>query len=170
MVLFSKTLNKIKKIVVYTCLLLIITTLASCKAPEDKVLISLGEYKDHVYYSEGQFQDFTDYGKYYYDSVDFTDNTYFTKVEDFDLSEINEHLDDFEAWIETYREGDDSCEIVVNYDFNRGIIDSEDYVCINSEELTTTWADGTVTTTFASYEIYFFDIQTQVLYFFHNNI
>lgn len=142
----------------------------SCKAPEDKVLNSLGEYKEYVYYSEGEFQDYTDYGKYYYDSADLADNAYFIEVENYDLSEINEHLADFEAWIETYREGDPSCEIVVNYDFDREIIDREDYIHINSEKFTTTWDDGMVTNTFASYEIYFFDTQTQVLYFFHNNI
>ena len=34
------------------------------------------EYKNNEYYTEGEFQDYTDYAKYYYDFVDFTENEY----------------------------------------------------------------------------------------------
>ena len=51
---------------------IICISISACKAPEDKVLKSLGEYKNNVYYTEGEFQDFTDYAKYYYDSADIT--------------------------------------------------------------------------------------------------
>ena len=132
--------------------------------------MSLGEYNSNVYYTQGEFQDFTDYAKYYYDSVDLTGNEYFNKIQKSDATKINEHLDDFESWIETYRETDSSREIVMNYDFDRTIIDSEDYFYIDSEKLTTTWDDGTTTTTLANYDVYFFDTQTQILYYFHNNI
>ena len=145
---------------------LITLLLASCAASEDKVLNSLGEYKSHVFYSEGTFQDFTDYAKYYYDSVDFADNEYFSKIEQSDIDILNEHLDDFESWIETYREGDASREIVVNYDFDRSLIDFEDYLYIDSEK--NTWDDGY--TSLVNYDIYFFDTQTNTLYYFHNNI
>ena len=165
-----KVFNRIKKISVCICFLLIAISLSACEAPEDKVLNSLGEYKNNVYYSEGVFQDFTDYAKYYYDNVDFEGNAYFTKINESDLAKINEHLDNFESWIETYKENDDSLEIVVNYDFDRAIIDKNDYIYIDSENLITTWDDGTTTTSFASYDIYFFDAQTQILYYFHNNI
>ena len=150
--------------------LIICISISACKALEDKVLMSLGEYKNSVYYTQGEFQDYTDYAKYYYDSVDFTENEYFHKLQESDLTEISEHLDDFESCIETYRENDASREIVVNYDFDRTIIDSEDYFYIDSEKLTTTWDDGITTTTLANYDIYFFDSQTQILYYFHNNI
>ncbi len=165
-----KAFNIIQKISLCICLLLIELSLSACEKPEDKVLISLGEYKNNVFYSEGVFQDFTFYAKYYYDNVDFTGNTYFTKINESDLAKINEHLDDFESWIETYKENDDSLEIVVNYDFDRAKIDKNDYIYINSEKLITTWDDGTTTTSLASYDIYFFDTQTQILYYFHNNI
>ena len=168
--LLSKTQNGIKKICVFTCLLGIILSLVSCKAPEDKALFSLGEYKNHVYYSEGGFQDYTDYAKYFYGSVNFKGNKYFTKINESDLTKIYEHLDDFETWIETYKEGDSTCEIVVNYDFDRAIIDKDDYIYIDSEKFTTTWDNGTKTSTLVNYDVYFFDTQTQVLYYFHNNI
>ena len=74
----EKAVYYMRKHVVFLVVVSLITLLlASCAAPEDKVLNSLGKYKSHVFYSEGTFQDFTDYAKYYYDSVDFANNEYF---------------------------------------------------------------------------------------------
>ena len=153
-------------------ILVIVTALTSCvlPIPEDKVLTSLGEYKDHEFYTQGEFQDFTDYAKYYYDSADLSGNDYFTKIKESHMPEINELLDDFELWIETYRENDATCEIVVNYDFDRAVIDNEDYAYIYSEKSEFTLDDGTTTTFYDNYDVYIFDVQTQTLYYFHNNI
>ena len=155
-----------KKRMIVVCFLIMVLFFTSCNAYEDKILNSLGKYEEHVYFSEGQFQDFTDYAKYYYASTNIDENTYFTKIQDSDLPKINEYLDDFEGWIETIEDGDSSCEIVLNYDFNRDIIDKEDYIYIYSE--TQTWDDGH--TSLVNYDIYFFDAQTFILYYFHNNI
>ena len=161
-----KTFSFHVKKITACCLAIIALLLTSCMTPEAKVLNSLGEYDDYVIYSEGPFQDYTDYAKYHYTSVNMDENNYFTKLREADLIKINEHIDDFESWIETYKERDDSLEIVVNYDFNREIIDTEDYIYIDSE--TQTWEDGT--TLLVNYDVYFFDRQTQVLYYFHNNL
>ena len=156
-----------KKTFALTVLVLILAiSLSACTAPEDKVLNSLGEYKSKEFYTEGAFQDYTDYAKYYYDSVNFTDNEYFSKIGQADIDVLNEHLDDFESWIETHHKGDASREIVINYDFDRSIIDSEDYLYIDSEKHT--WDDGY--TSLVNYDVYFFDTQTNTLYYFHNNI
>ena len=160
-------MKRIKSTAIILLLIILISTLYSCVAPEDKVLNSLGEYQRSEYYSEGEFQDFTDYAKYYYDLLDFTDNEYFSEIEQADIDVLNEHLDDFESWIETYREGDASREIVVNYDFDRSVIDHEDYLYIESEKYDP-WDDGNMV--FANYDVYFFDTQTNTLYYFHNNI
>ena len=88
------------------------------------------------------------------------------KVQETDFVIINTHLDDFEGWIETIKDSEPSSEVVVNYDFDREIIDTEDYVYIDSEEHT--WSNGY--TALVRYNIYLFDTQTQVLYYFHNNI
>ena len=159
-------MKRIKSTAIILSLIILISTLSSCTAPEDKVLNSLGEYKGREFYTEGAFQDYTDYAKYYYDSVDFTNNEYFSKIGQADIDVLNEHLDDFESWIETYREGDATREIVVNYDFDRSLIDSEDYLYIDSEKHT--WDDGF--TSLVNYDVYFFDTQTNTLYYFHNNI
>ena len=156
-----------KKVCAFVLMSALVLALSSCATYdyENEVLSSLGEYKDRVFYSEGAFQDFTDYGKYYYDSVDFSDNEYFSKIQPDDLEDLNEHLDDFERWIETFREGDASREIVVNYDFDRSIIDSEDYFYLESEK---SMFDGVLF--LVNYDLYFFDSQTNTLYFFHNNV
>ena len=159
-------MKRIKSTAIILSLIILISTLSSCTAPEDKVLNSLGEYKSREFYTEGAFQDYTDYAKYYYDSVDFTDNEFFSKIRQADIDVLNEHLDDFESWIETYRGGDATREIVVNYDFDRSIIDSEDYLYIDSEKHT--WDDSY--TSLVNYDVYFFDTQTNTLYYFHNNI
>ena len=156
-----------KKTFALTVLVLILAiSLSSCIAPEDKVLNSLGECRSCEFYTCGGFQDYTDYAKYYYDPVDFTDNEYFSIIEQSDIDALNEHLDNFESCIEAHSYNDASSEIVVNYDFDRSLIDSEDYLYIDSEKHT--WDDGY--TSLVNYDIYFFDTQTNTLYYFHNNI
>ena len=159
-------MKRIKSTAIILSLIILISTLSSCIAPEDKVLNSLGEYKSKEFYTEGGFQDYTDYAKYYYDSVDFTDNEYFSIIEQSDIDALNEHLDNFESCIEAHGYSDASNEIVVNYDFDRSLIDSEDYLYIDSEKHTRD--DGY--TLLVNYDVYFFDIQTNTLYYFHNNI
>ena len=147
-------------------LVLLLISFTACDAPEDKVLASLGKYDDFVFYSEGAFQDYTDYAKYYYTSTNIYENDYFAKIQESDFEKINEHLDDFESLIKTFKDGDATREIVVNYDFDRAIIDTEDYIYMDSEKHTS--YDGY--TLLTNYDIYFFDTQTLVLYYFHNNI
>ena len=159
-------MKRIKSTAIILSLIILISTLSSCIAPEDKVLNSLGECRSCEFYTCGGFQDYTDYAKYYYDSVDFTDNEYFSKIGQADINILNEHLDDFESCIEAHGYNDASSEIVVNYDFDRSLIDSEDYLYIDSEKHT--WDDGY--TSLVNYDVYFFDTQTNTLYYFHNNI
>ena len=159
-------MKRIKSTAIILSLIILISTLSSCIALEDKVLNSLGEYRSCEFYTCGGFQDYTDYAKYYYDPVDFTDNEYFSIIEQSDIDALNEHLDDFESCIEAHGYNDASSEIVVNYDFDRSLIDSEDYLYIDSEKHT--WDDGY--TSLVNYDVYFFDTQTNTLYYFHNNI
>ena len=165
-----KKAKKITKIVIIgfivMLLLIILLFFIPSKLLEDKVISSLGEYKKREYFTSGGFQDYTDYAKYYYTTVNITENIYFEKIEEDDFETINIHLDDFEMWIEAHKESDPSKEVVVNYDFNRDIIDVNDYIYIDSEEHT--WNDGH--TSLVNYNIYFFDTQTNILYYFHNNI
>ena len=147
-------------------LFILLLLLSSCVFWEDEVLNSLGEYTNREFYTEGDFQDYTDYAKYSYRSVDFTDNKYFKKIQPADFSVINKHLDNFEDWIETFHRNGPDRELVVHYDFDRSLIDCDDYLYIESEEHT--WDSGTKA--LIRYDIYFFDTQSNTLFFFHNNI
>ncbi len=155
-----------KQIVGVLVCVVFLLSITSCTVFEDKAIASLGEYEKEEFFTSGGFQDYTDYAKYYYTSVDFENNKYFKKVKETDFTAINTHLDDFENWIESIRNSVPSNEVVVNYDFDRGIVDTEDYFYIDSEEHT--WEGGM--TAFVRYNVYLFDTQTQVLYYFHNNI
>jgi hypothetical protein len=132
--------------------------------PKKKPL--LGEYEKKEFFTSGRFQNYTDYAKYFFSSANVVENKYLNKIQETDCAIINTHLDDFERWIETIKDNEPSSEVVVNYDFDREIIDTEDYFYIDSEEHT--WSDGH--TSLVRYNIYLFDSQTQVLYYFHNNI
>lgn len=158
--------NSMKIITIAVFVFVIAISLTSCITPQDKVAASLGEYESSVFFTSGGFQDYTDYAKYDYSAAQPADNAYLKRIQESDFPVINTHLDDYEEWIKTIRNGNPSNEVVVNYDFDRSIIDTEDYIYIESEEHT--WSDGH--TSLIKYNIYFFDAQTQVLYYFHNNI
>lgn len=153
-------------IIAAVCLIVFALALTSCSILEDNVLASLGKYEQWEYFTSGGVQDYTDYAKYRYSFAELDGNKYLKKINENDLDTIDMYLDDFEEWIEAVKQADASSEVVVNYDFNRAIIDTEDYFYIDPEEVT--WDDGTTSVT--SFNIYFFDTNTQVLYYFHNNI
>jgi len=154
-----------KSAIIFICIVLLLSV-SSCSIIKDEVIASLGEYKKKEFFTSGGVQDYTDYAKYYFTAANIDGNKYFNKIRETDFTIINTHLDDFEGWIEFIEDSEPSNEVVVNYDFDRGIIDAEDYLYINSEE--ETWSDGE--TSFVKYNIYLFDMQTQIFYYFHNNI
>lgn len=149
------------------CMLLLVLSLvmAACelKTREDKVLDSIGEYERDAYFSYGGFQDFTDYGKYFYSSVDIAQSEYFERVSTSDIERINEFIDDFEGWIDLFRDEDPEIELVLNYDFERSVIDTEDYYYIYE-------GDAEDYPEFGYYDVWIFDSQSNILYYFHNNI
>ena len=162
----KKILNKVKWTIYICCVCIFALFLTACTVAEDKVVASLGEYESREFFTSGGFQDYTDYARYHYTSTNVEENKYLRKVKETDIAAIDVHLDDFEGWIEAIKDNDASNEVVVNYDFDREIVDTEDYFYIDSEE--ETWSDGELL--LVDYNIYLFDTQTQVLYYFHNNI
>ena len=156
---------------VFILILISVFTLSSCQNSSEKIISSVGKYDDHVSYTRGEFQDHTDYAKYYFSSTDISNNKYFVKVKDSDQDKINRLLDNFESLIYTYKEADATQEIVAKYDFDKTCIDEEDHIYIEYEESVIETLDNEKTlSVFLSYDIYFFDVQTQILYYFHNNL
>lgn len=158
----SKALKRLAFIGLCICILAVV----ACTAMSDRVIVSLGNYEKREFYTSGGFQDFTDYAKYYYSSARAAENEYLKRIQETDMSTINRHLDDFDSWVEAVRKSDASNELVAHFDFSREIIDTEDYFYIVSEERT---LDDDYTM-LVKYNMYLFDTQTQILYYFHNNI
>ena len=144
---------------IWQFLIMFLTGAPFLKNFENSVIASLPEYENsECYYSEG-FQDFTNYFKYYFTKDDIEkikDNNYLKPVTEDSIAELNGYFDNFESWIAfvDYKE---------KYDFKRDIIDTDDYFYIENDETTEEQK-------YWDYNIYFFDTQTQVLYFMHSNI
>lgn len=141
--------------------LILFISLAGCSIPKDEVLDSLGKYKSKQYYSGGGFQDFTDYAKYSFDSVDFSDNPYFHIMTQDSKENLEAHIDDFETWIQLKRESDSKNEVGIYYDFDRSVITDGGYLYIY---------DNPEYPELGCYDVYYFDVESNILYYFHNNI
>lgn len=168
-----------RKLLAALCLLSISLSMSGClsiaaslflSAQDAAPIRSLGSYTDSVSYVYGEFQDYTIYEKYYFRSPfapdTLSDNAYFSPIQESDWGYINEHLDNFENWVATHARTDPSHTFVQNYDFDRRLIDPEDYFYIESKTMTGT--DGR--TILVDYDIYIFDTQSLVLYVLHSNI
>ena len=142
---------------------MIMLQLSACGVLKHNILHSLGGYEDYVYFSYGKFQDFTNYGKYYYSSVALSGNKYFKQIHVSDMKNIDTYLDDYEGWIDSIKEAEPTNELIVNYDFDREIIDTEDYFFIRSDQET---SDSEIT--LHNYELFVLDSQSLVLYYFRH--
>lgn len=129
-------------------------------APQDAIVNSLPDYETKEYYTSGGFQDYTDYAKYTYRIYEtvLMQNPYFLPVTDEDIPEILSYIENFEGWVEI-------CEDFPSehYDFDKSILVEGDYYYILSEY-------EEPGKEFWNYDVYYFDLDAQVLYYFHNNI
>ena len=129
-------------------------------SPQEEIIFSVGECECLGYYSTG-FRDFTDYAIYSYNDPSIKNNENFKKATD--VNDLMTYLDDYEKWVASY--GDDSdAEIQKNYNFDRDIIDENDYYCIVDKSESEKNYEK-----FRYYDIYIFDSQSNKLYFFHEN-
>lgn len=148
-------------LLILTFALLMTITACVVQTRQDNVLDSLGKYENKQFWAHGEFQDYTDFGKYSYSSISIDQNNYFTMVSAAHIETIHAFIDDFEGWVDTFRNNDPNDELALNYSFDRSIIDATDYFYIY---------EGKNYSKFGCYDIWFFDSQTKVLYYFHNNI
>lgn len=158
-----KKLFKILAVIVFLFLLIFLVLplmLSAFFAPKDSILASLPEYETKEFYSCNGFQDYTDYAKYTYqvsESV-FTHSPYFRKVNEEDIPKLLSYIENFEGWVETCSDFPRE-----SYDFDHSLIEVGDYFYIlNRYE-----EPGKE---FWNYNVYYFDFETQILYYFHNNI
>ena len=133
---------------------------------ENPVIASLPQADtSDCYYSDG-FQDYTDYCKYYYVKQEnileeVKNSPYFKPVAHDNITELNGYFDNFEGWLEYVDYKD-------KYDFQRNIIDTEDYFYIENKDTCEKYKD--YPDKYSAYNVYFFDVQTKTLYYIHSNI
>ena len=139
-------------------LVVFVVLMSGCSVPTDEVLESLGEYKSKQYFTSGGFQDYTDYAKYTYKDVDFSNNIYFSEISTESSENLITHIKDFEKWVELLEEDN---EVALAYDFDSSVISNNDYLYIY---------DDPDYPELGNYDVYYFDNDTMTLYYFHNNI
>ncbi len=153
-------------IILGICLLVSMIFWGFLYSHQNSVIASLPDYESKEFYTIDGFQDYTDYAKYFYDNItiqDLKSSEYFTMTTANDVEEILLHIDDFEGWVE-------ACggELEENYDFDKTIVTEGVFFYIESKDGEPI-GQGTYGK-FDNYSVYYFDVDTQILYFFHNNI
>ena len=128
--------------------------------PKDPVLDSLPKYEKKKYYTSGGFQDFTDYAKYTYqisESEIIQSEALFPVMEE-DIPTILKYVEHFEGCIEVYQDFPSE-----SYDFEKSTVSTGDYFYIFNKY-------GDPQMSFWDYNLYYFDVDTSILYYFHTNI
>lgn len=139
------------------CTLLPLPTLNESIIPE-------GYIGEEEHFDKEGWQDFTDYCKYVYtDATTFETNLQFQIVTDSDTENIVGYFENFQTWMETENR-------LGEYDFDTGCITPGDYVHIETKEGTPIGTSGSKYDKFDSYTVYFFDTDSNTLYYIHNNI
>lgn len=153
----------------FLCLLLLLIFLSGCffAVPEDEVILSIGEVEERRFYSSGGFQDFTDYGKYSFVECSLADNPYLKPLSEEDCTVFGYYLDDFEGWVDMIAESEPKNELPLNYDFSRSQVDSSDYFYLYTDPDYHSYGEYNIS---GYYRLYFFDTQSQILFYFRNNI
>ena len=152
-----------KRLAIFLCVFVLLLSLTGCfvNSRTDSILDSLGKYDSKQHWTSGEFQDYTDFGIYVYPYIDLTETPYFAPISSDDITTICEYLDDFDKWIAIHQEQSPNDELVINYAFDRSIIDTTDCFYIYANR------NGAI---LFDYDVWFLDMQTNTLYYFHNNI
>ena len=152
-----------KRFLIWITAVFVMISTAACgiESRQEQVRSSLGPCERIAFYSSGGFQDYTDFGIYRCPDAELKDNPYFEPVTSADLARLWGFLDNFEGWIDTIGRSDPGNEVVVNYAFDRSIVDTGDWLYIY---------EGENYPQFGCYDIWLFDSQSGMLYYFHNNI
>lgn len=159
----------VNKLLILVMMIVAIIMSTNYEPKGNEVLDSLGKYEYREFYSDNGFMDFMEYGKYYYSSVNTSENAYFKKISESNVEKLNILIDEFEQWLSCYNE--DSCDLVVKYDFKRDLIDNEDYVYYETKyEKVGYNSEGEMFFSCEVLEVYYLDIQTNTVYYFHNKI
>ena len=149
-----------KKQLAFLCAVLVCFT-SGCGLFRDPAIASLGSYRTKELYTEGVFQDFTDYGKYTFDEAHPENSSYFEPLTEESMQTFCRYLDDFEGLVASLRENDPEGELASHYDFDRAILSEDDYLYLYTDP---DYPE------YGKYTMYLFDMETLTMYYFHNNV
>lgn len=154
-----------KRIALLLVITVLVFTMLSCKMSHEKVLDTLPNYfASFEYLDPNGFRDYTYYCKYYYKDITaetFNDNRFFTLTSHEDVEYILSFIDDYEDETEHYG------EVQKIYDFDKSIISEGDYFYVYTMEGTI--SGGVTYEKFDHYDVYYFDLDAQILYYFHTD-
>lgn len=147
-------------LIVFAVLLAAAIIIGVFLAPKDPVLESLPGYETKEYVSSGGFQDYTDYAKYTYriSESELAENAYLRPVAKGDISTVMEYVENFEGWVEISPDFPKK-----SYDFDKSTIGEGDYWFLQNRYEEPEKA-------FWNYNLYYFDVDASILYYFHSNI
>lgn len=122
-----------------------------------------GYYSSNEHFDEEGFQDYTDYCEYYYNKnlIKGLKNRKYKKVDEKDIAELNEYFKDYSQWI-IYREG---YKDWYKFAYKKQVKLNDYYYIENEGSNASSLIDK-----FASYDIYYYHVDKNTLYYFHTNI
>ncbi len=143
--------------------LILVLLITGCSMQDNNnVRIPKGYIDSQEYFDKDGFQDYTDYAKYIYSSKNvIVDNKEYKKITSEDIENIIGYFDNFHDWMETSNR-------LNEYDFEKSIINEGDYIKIITKEGKN--IGNAKYEKYDDYSVYFFDIETNTLYYIHNNI
>ena len=132
----------------------------------DEVISSVGVAISEDYHQYGWWQDYTIYAKYTFENPNFENNEYLEQMNEENVEKLKYYLACYEDWLDVISDDLKDRDLVKNYDFDKDIISIDDYCYIYDYTL----VDPNFELKPESYNLYFYDTETEILYYFHNNI
>lgn len=106
------------------------------------------------------FRDYTDYCVYYYnENYDdaFANSEYYSELTENDIAELLVFLEDFEGWVACFEGYEEWYGFIPNEQVEAG-----DYFKLDKKS-------SVANNKFENYDIYYYDVDQHILYFFHSN-
>ena len=143
---------------VLTCLSIL--CLNGCSSGSD---LPKGYTSKEEFLDKNGWQDYTDYCKYYYNSTSVIENSQYRMITESDIEEIKGYFSNFRGWMEAGNR-------LEEYDFDDSSITEGDYVFIETKEGEPIGKAGHTYGKYDNYTVYFFDVESCVLFYIHSNI
>lgn len=134
----------------------------------DAVFDSVGVAISEDYHQNGGWQDYTIYAKYTFENPNLENNEYLEKMSEEDVEIFNRYIVVYEDWIDVISDDMNDRDLVKHYDFDESIISTNDYCYIYDYSYVE--SDSEFEPEPCSFDLYFYDTETEILYYFHNNI